>query len=44
MTFSEELGLLIRARYPLVYVPTREEERAAETIGNVAVQTGSRTE
>ena len=42
MTFHEELGLLIRARYPLVYIPTREEERAEEAIANVASKTGNR--
>ncbi|NEP58668.1 MAG: AAA family ATPase [Symploca sp. SIO2G7] len=42
MAFYEELGLLIRARYPLVYVPTREEERAEEAITNVASRTGNR--
>ncbi|MEM9482594.1 MAG: AAA family ATPase [Cyanobacteria bacterium P01_F01_bin.116] len=42
MTFHEELGLLIRARYPLVYIPTREEERAEEAIAAVAAKTGGR--
>lgn len=42
MAFHEELGLLIRARYPLVYIPTREEERAEEAIANVASKTGNR--
>ncbi|MBT9312104.1 AAA family ATPase [Leptothoe kymatousa] len=42
MAFSEELGLLIRARYPLVYIPTREEERAEDSIAKVAVATGNR--
>ena len=28
MGFTEELGLLIRARYPIVYIATPEEERA----------------
>ncbi len=42
MTFHEELGLLIRARYPLVYIPTREEERAEEAITHVAAKTGNR--
>lgn len=43
MAFSEELGLLVRARYPLVYIPTREEERAEEMIASVAAKTGNRT-
>ena len=42
MAFQDELGLLIRARYPLVYVPTREEERAEEAIAHVANNTGNR--
>lgn len=42
MVFQEELGLLIRARYPLVYIPTREEERAEESISVVAATTGNR--
>ncbi|MEM1256139.1 MAG: AAA family ATPase [Cyanobacteria bacterium P01_H01_bin.21] len=42
MAFHEELGLLIRARYPLIYIPTREEERAEDAIANVAVKTGNR--
>lgn len=42
MSFQEELGLLIRARYPLIYIPTREEERAEAAIDEVARQTGNR--
>ncbi|NEQ50252.1 MAG: AAA family ATPase, partial [Leptolyngbya sp. SIO3F4] len=42
MAFQEELGLLIRARYPLVYIPTREEERAEASIATVAAKTGNR--
>lgn len=42
MAFNDELGLLIRARYPLVYIPTREEERAEEAITKVAATTGNR--
>ncbi|MEO0432826.1 MAG: AAA family ATPase [Cyanobacteria bacterium J06656_5] len=42
MTFHEELGLLIRARYPLIYISTREEERAEESIAAVAAKTGNR--
>ena len=42
MVFQEELGLLIRARYPLIYIPTREEERAEDAIAAVATTTGGR--
>ena len=42
MAFHEELGLLIRARYPLIYIPTREEERAEDAIAHVAANTGKR--
>ncbi|MEO0350359.1 MAG: AAA family ATPase [Cyanobacteria bacterium P01_A01_bin.15] len=42
MAFRDELGLLIRARYPLVYIPTREEERAEDAIAEVAATTGGR--
>ncbi|MBE9238135.1 hypothetical protein IQ227_19415, partial [Anabaena aphanizomenioides LEGE 00250] len=27
MNFREEFKLLLRARYPLIYIPTHEEER-----------------
>ncbi|MFP5502037.1 MAG: AAA family ATPase, partial [Candidatus Sericytochromatia bacterium] len=36
MDFARELDLLIRSRYPLIYVPTPEEERAEEVIAEVA--------
>ena len=46
MSFGEELSLLVRSRYPLIYIPTREEERAesviahcAQTLANRAVYT-----
>ena len=46
MSFSEDFDLLLRARYPLIYIPTHEEERvegaiahAAKTQGNRAVYT-----
>jgi hypothetical protein len=32
MTFGTELALLIRARYPLIYIPTIEEERVEKSI------------
>jgi len=41
MTFSQELDLLLRARYPLIYVPTREEERVEAAIAECA-KSGSR--
>jgi hypothetical protein len=44
MSFSEEFELLLRACYPLIYIPTPEEERleaaiatCAKTVGNRAV-------
>jgi SpoVK/Ycf46/Vps4 family AAA+-type ATPase len=40
MNFSKELSLLLRACYPLIYIPTTEEERLekaiAETIKNMS--------
>jgi hypothetical protein len=36
MDFASELDLLIRARYPLIYVVTAEEERAEQAIAQVA--------
>ncbi|MEL7350911.1 MAG: AAA family ATPase [Cyanobacteria bacterium P01_A01_bin.116] len=36
MSFSEELSLLVRSRYPLIYIPTREEERAEGAIAECA--------
>jgi len=41
MSFYQEFELLLRARYPLVYVPTREEERVEAAIARIA-QAGSR--
>jgi SpoVK/Ycf46/Vps4 family AAA+-type ATPase len=34
--FNRELDLLIRSRYPLIYVPTPEEQRVEEAIRTVA--------
>ncbi|HEY9665063.1 MAG TPA: AAA family ATPase [Allocoleopsis sp.] len=42
MTFSEEFELLLRARYPLIYIPTREEERVEAAIAQSAKQQGNR--
>ncbi len=46
MSFQEELELLVRSRYPVIYIPTLEEERvekaiaaSAHTLGNRAVYT-----
>lgn len=36
MVFEQELDLLIRSSYPIIYVPTPEEERAEQVIGYVA--------
>jgi hypothetical protein len=42
MAFIEELGLLIRARYPVVYLATAEEERAESVILACAKEQGNR--
>jgi SpoVK/Ycf46/Vps4 family AAA+-type ATPase len=42
MDFSAEFELLLRARYPIIYVPTMEEERLEETVSQVAKQQGNR--
>ncbi|MBW4580185.1 MAG: AAA family ATPase [Tildeniella nuda ZEHNDER 1965/U140] len=42
MSFSDEFELLLRARYPLLYIPTREEERLEAAIAQSARQQGSR--
>ncbi|MEN9217222.1 MAG: AAA family ATPase, partial [Gloeomargarita sp. HHBFW_bins_162] len=36
MDFAQELGVLIRARYPFIYVPTAEEERVEGVLTQVA--------
>ena len=43
MGFTEEFGLLLRARYPLIYVPTAEEERLETAIAQLAKEQGDRT-
>jgi hypothetical protein len=44
MGFKDELSLLVRSRYPLIYIPTREEERAESAIAQCADEIGgSRT-
>lgn len=42
MTFDSEFELLLRARYPLVYIPTREEERVEAAIAQIAKERGNR--
>ncbi len=42
-SFREELSLLVRSRYPLIYIPTREEERAEVGIAQCAQDIGDRT-
>jgi AAA+ superfamily predicted ATPase len=42
MAFSEEFELLLRARYPLIYIPTLEEERLEAAIAHSAKHQGNR--
>jgi hypothetical protein len=42
MSFTDELGLLIRARYPIIYIATTEEERAEVNIAACAAAQGNR--
>lgn len=42
MGFTDELGLLIRARYPIIYIATAEEERAEANIAVCATAQGNR--
>jgi SpoVK/Ycf46/Vps4 family AAA+-type ATPase len=42
MSFNDEFELLVRARYPLIYIPTREEERVEAAIAYSAKQQGNR--
>jgi SpoVK/Ycf46/Vps4 family AAA+-type ATPase len=42
MSFSDEFELMLRARYPLIYIPTREEERVETAIAQSAKQQGNR--
>ncbi len=42
MSFNDEFELLLRARYPLIYIPTREEERVEAAIAYSAKQQGNR--
>ncbi|GAB4237954.1 MAG: AAA family ATPase [Stanieria sp.] len=43
MSFSEEFALLLRACYPLIYIPTTEEERLEKAIATVAEKLGNRS-
>ncbi|MGF1479441.1 MAG: AAA family ATPase [Cyanophyceae cyanobacterium] len=43
MSFSEEFTLLLRACYPLLYIPTPEEERVEAAISTCAKQIGRAT-
>ncbi|MEA5574133.1 AAA family ATPase [Calothrix sp. UHCC 0171] len=42
MTFRDEFKLLLRARYPLIYIPTYEEERVETAIREEAAKQGNR--
>ncbi|MGK7914075.1 MAG: AAA family ATPase [Prochloraceae cyanobacterium] len=42
MTFSEEFELLLRACYPLIYIPTPEEERVETAIAKCSQVVGNR--
>lgn len=41
-SFKEEFELLLRARYPIIYLPTREEERVEIAIAQSAKEAGNR--
>ncbi|WP_201322580.1 AAA family ATPase [Pseudanabaena sp. lw0831] len=40
MNFEADLNLTLRARYPLIYIPSAEEERVEAVIANVAKSLG----
>ena len=42
MSFSHEFELFLRARYPLIYIPTQEEERVEAAIADSAKTQGNR--
>lgn len=42
MGFQEEFSLLLRSRYPVIYIPTREEERLEQAIAFLAKEQGNR--
>ena len=43
MGFNEDFELLLRARYPILYIPTREEERVETAIAHSAKRQGDRS-
>ena len=43
MAFPEEFSLLLRSRYPILYIPTREEERVEASIAQCAKSLGERS-
>ncbi|HEY9825158.1 MAG TPA: AAA family ATPase [Stenomitos sp.] len=42
MSFAHDFDLCLRARYPLIYIPTQEEERAENAIAEAAQRQGQR--
>ncbi|MGB7439523.1 MAG: AAA family ATPase [Coleofasciculaceae cyanobacterium] len=42
MSFNDQFELLLRARYPLIYIPTPEEERVEAAIAQSAKHLGNR--
>ncbi|BAZ45956.1 AAA ATPase central domain-containing protein [Chondrocystis sp. NIES-4102] len=42
MNFNQEFSLLLRACYPLIYIPTKEEERAEKAIASETEKLGKR--
>jgi SpoVK/Ycf46/Vps4 family AAA+-type ATPase len=42
MAFNTEFALLIRSRYPLIYIPTAEEERVETAIAQIGQQLDNR--
>lgn len=42
MSFNDEFELLLRARYPLIYIPTPEEERVEALIAQAGKRLGDR--
>jgi AAA+ superfamily predicted ATPase len=43
MSFNSDFELLLRARYPLIYISTREEERLESAIAQIAKDQGNRS-
>lgn len=40
--FEQEFSLLLRACYPLIYIPSQEEERVEKAIATISQQSGNR--